>query len=62
VRGRRIYRRWRGDAAFQAQQEAIMQVSYDVTVSFNGSIGAEHWLDLAKHSAAMRYKDPLDST
>ncbi|MCQ4310435.1 FAD-binding oxidoreductase [Pseudomonas stutzeri] len=48
------------DAAFKAQQEAIMEVIYDATVSFKGSISAEHGLGQAKRAAALRYKDPLE--
>jgi FAD/FMN-containing dehydrogenase len=48
------------DAPFKAQHEAIMQVIYDATVSFQGSISAEHGLGQAKRSAALRYKDPLE--
>jgi FAD/FMN-containing dehydrogenase len=48
------------DATFKAQQEAIMQTIYDVTVGLHGSISAEHGLGQAKRAAAMRYKDPLE--
>ncbi|WP_181297196.1 FAD-binding oxidoreductase [Pseudomonas sp. Q2-TVG4-2] len=48
------------DAAFKAQQEAVMQTIYDVTVSLHGSISAEHGLGQTKRTAAMRYKDPLE--
>ncbi|SFP63099.1 FAD-binding oxidoreductase [Pseudomonas borbori] len=48
------------DAAFKAQSEAIMQVIFDVTVNFAGSISAEHGLGQAKRDAARHYKDPLE--
>jgi len=48
------------DATFKAQQEVIMQVIYDATTRFQGSISAEHGLGQAKRAAAMHYKDPLE--
>jgi FAD/FMN-containing dehydrogenase len=48
------------DAPFKAQQDAIMQVIYDATVSFDGSISAEHGLGQAKRAAALQYKAPLE--
>lgn len=48
------------DARFKAQHEAIMQVIYDSTVSFSGSISAEHGIGQAKRDAARHYKDPLE--
>ena len=48
------------DAPFKAQAEAIMQLIYDVTAAFAGSISAEHGLGQAKREAARRYKDPLE--
>lgn len=48
------------DARFKAQHEAIMQVIYDLTVSFSGSISAEHGIGQAKRDAARHYKDPLE--
>lgn len=48
------------DAPFKAQQEAIMQVIYDATSAFNGSISAEHGIGQAKRNTAMQYKDPLE--
>lgn len=48
------------DAPFKARHEAIMQVIYDATARFNGSISAEHGLGQAKRAAAARYKDPLE--
>lgn len=48
------------DAAFKAQQEAIMRVIYDVTMDLHGSISAEHGLGQAKRAAAKHYKDPLE--
>jgi len=48
------------DAAFKAQQEAIMRVIYDVTTELRGSISAEHGLGQAKRDAAKHYKDPLE--
>ena len=49
-----------GDAAFKAQHEPIMRVIYDVTMSLDGSISAEHGLGQAKRAAAKHYKDPLE--
>ena len=48
------------DALFKAQQDSIMQVIYDATAAFDGSISAEHGLGQAKREAAKRYKDPLE--
>ncbi|SNS30127.1 FAD/FMN-containing dehydrogenase [Pseudomonas segetis] len=48
------------DAPFKAQAEAIMQVIYDATLQFSGSISAEHGLGQSKREAAVRYKDPLE--
>ena len=48
------------DAPFKAQQDAIMQVIYDATAAFAGSISAEHGLGQAKREAARRYKDPVE--
>ncbi|WP_193072693.1 FAD-binding oxidoreductase [Pseudomonas sp. FME51] len=48
------------DSAFKAQGEAIMRVIFDVTVSFAGSISAEHGLGQSKRDAARHYKDPLE--
>ncbi|MGV6395272.1 FAD-binding oxidoreductase [Pseudomonas caspiana] len=48
------------DAPFKAQAEAIMNVIYDATVAFAGSISAEHGLGQAKRDAAQRYKSPLE--
>ncbi len=48
------------DAPFKAQAEAIMQVIYDATLEFSGSISAEHGLGQSKREAAVRYKDPLE--
>lgn len=48
------------DAPFKAQHEAIMQVIYDATASFQGSISAEHGIGQAKRTAAKHYKDPLE--
>lgn len=48
------------DAAFKAQQEAIMNVIYEATTRFHGSISAEHGLGQAKRAAARQYKDPLE--
>lgn len=48
------------DAPFKAQAEAIMQVIYDATLQFSGSISAEHGLGQSKREVAVRYKDPLE--
>ena len=48
------------DASFKAHQAAIMQVIYDSTVSFSGSISAEHGIGQAKRDAARQYKDPVE--
>ncbi len=48
------------DAFFKAQHEAIMQLIYDATTGFNGSISAEHGIGQAKRNAAQHYKDPLE--
>ena len=48
------------DARFKAQQESIMQLIYDATTSFNGSISAEHGIGQAKRDAARHYKHPLE--
>ncbi len=48
------------DAPFKAQAEAIMQLIYDVTAAFDGSISAEHGIGQAKREAARHYKDPLE--
>ncbi len=48
------------DARFKAQQEAIMQLIYETTTAFNGSISAEHGIGQAKRDAARQYKDPLE--
>ncbi len=48
------------DAPFKAQAEPIMQLIYDATLQFSGSISAEHGLGQSKREAAVRYKDPLE--
>lgn len=48
------------DASFKAREQAIMQVIYRMTSTFNGSISAEHGLGQAKPEAAVRFKDPLE--
>ncbi|WP_323154760.1 FAD-binding oxidoreductase [Pseudomonas alvandae] len=48
------------DASFKAREQAIMQVIYRMTSTFNGSISAEHGLGQAKPEAAVRSKDPLE--
>jgi FAD/FMN-containing dehydrogenase len=48
------------DASFKAREQAIMQVIYRMTSTFNGSISAEHGLGQAKPDAAVRFKDPLE--
>ncbi len=48
------------DADFKAQQAALMQIIYDATLRFAGSISAEHGLGQAKRAAAEHYKDPLE--
>ena len=48
------------DADFKAQQAALMQIIYDATARFAGSISAEHGLGQAKRAAAEHYKDPLE--
>ncbi|WP_407297606.1 FAD-binding oxidoreductase [Stutzerimonas zhaodongensis] len=48
------------DAAFKAQQEAIMHVIYEATAHLQGSISAEHGIGQAKRAAARLYKDPLE--
>ncbi|MCL6704724.1 FAD-binding oxidoreductase [Pseudomonas sp. T1.Ur] len=48
------------DASFKAREQAIMQVIYRMTSTFNGSISAEHGLGQAKRDAAVRFKDPLE--
>ncbi|MCQ6256088.1 FAD-binding oxidoreductase [Pseudomonas sp. Q11] len=48
------------DAPFKAQEQAIMQVIYQMTSAFNGSISAEHGLGQAKPEAAAHFKDPLE--
>ena len=37
-----------------------MQVIYQMTSAFNGSISAEHGLGQAKPDAAAHFKDPLE--
>ena len=37
-----------------------MQIIYDATARFAGSISAEHGLGQAKRAAAEHYKDPLE--
>lgn len=48
------------DGAFKAQAGAIMQVIYEQTLAFDGSISAEHGLGQAKRDAARRFKDPVE--
>ena len=48
------------DAPFKAQADAIMDVIYEATVAFAGSISAEHGLGQAKRGPAQRFKDPLE--
>lgn len=48
------------DAPFKAQAEAIMDVIYEATMGFAGSISAEHGLGQAKREAAKRYKPTLE--
>ncbi|WP_434649573.1 FAD-binding oxidoreductase [Pseudomonas sp. D1-2] len=48
------------DAAFKSQEQAIMNVIYRMTSSYNGSISAEHGLGQAKPRAAAQFKDPLE--
>ena len=48
------------DAAFKAQQEAIMHVICEATAHLQGSISAEHGIGQAKRAAARLYKDPLE--
>lgn len=47
-------------AAFKANELAIMNIIYQKTTEFNGSISAEHGLGQSKPDAAARFKDPLE--
>ncbi|WP_286978032.1 FAD-binding oxidoreductase [Pseudomonas sp.] len=48
------------DVAFKANELAIMDIIYQRTGEFNGSISAEHGLGQSKPAAAVRFKDPLE--
>lgn len=48
------------DVAFKANELAIMDIIYQKTGEFNGSISAEHGLGQSKPAAAVRFKDPLE--
>ncbi|KGH47546.1 2-hydroxyacid dehydrogenase [Modestobacter caceresii] len=48
------------DAAFRARADELARVVYDSTVSFAGSISAEHGVGVAKRDLLTDYEDPLE--